>query len=160
LWMQGIRLIGSLPSDPTSATSATACLYASSFLKQLDGENNSAYFKRLSQVASDPVAFEKMVMEDDVTAAPKAVKVVKNKKDSATKQNKNKNNSTPTSTQTSMDDTEKRQRGYERPEDWEAEQEAEKGLLSWDEKVQFDGQRDGNRFQQNEILRRNINMFH
>jgi hypothetical protein len=135
-------------------------LYASSFLKQLDGENNAAYFKRLSQVASDPVAFEKMVMEDAVTADPKAVKAAQNKKDSEAKQNKNKHNSSPTSTTNTMDDTEKRQRGYQRPEDWEAEQEAEKGLLSWDEKVQFDGQRDGNRFQQNEILRRNINTFH
>mmetsp|Transcript_10745 Transcript_10745/g.30607 ORF Transcript_10745/g.30607 Transcript_10745/m.30607 type:complete len:168 (-) Transcript_10745:112-615(-) len=48
--------------------------------------------------------------------------------------------------------------GYKRIEDWEAEQqEAQKnGTLSWEEKVQFDGQRFGNQVRQNDILMRQI----
>ena len=49
--------------------------------------------------------------------------------------------------------------GYQRIEDWEAEQqEARKnGTLTWEEKVQFDGQRFGNQIRQNDILMRQIN---
>jgi hypothetical protein len=42
-------------------------------------------------------------------------------------------------------------------EQWDAER--KKDDLSWEERVQFDGQRSGNRFKQNEILRSNINRF-
>ncbi len=49
--------------------------------------------------------------------------------------------------------------GYQRIEDWEAkQQEARKnGDLTWEEKVQFDGQRFGNQVRQNDILMRQIN---
>jgi hypothetical protein len=49
--------------------------------------------------------------------------------------------------------------GYQRIEDWEVDQqEARKnGTLSWEEKVQFDGQRFGNQVRQNDILMRQIN---
>ena len=51
--------------------------------------------------------------------------------------------------------------GYQRVEDWDAEQKRKKanGELSWEERVQFDGLREGNQVKQNDILRKNLNMF-
>lgn len=47
---------------------------------------------------------------------------------------------------------------YQRVEDWDAEQ-RKNGSLSWEERVQFDGQRFGNQVQQDAILRRHLNSF-
>lgn len=47
---------------------------------------------------------------------------------------------------------------YQRIEDWDAEQKA-KGQNSWEERVQFDGQRFGNQVKQNDILRRHLGGF-
>jgi hypothetical protein len=44
-------------------------------------------------------------------------------------------------------------KGYTRIEDWDKQQ---KTNLTWEEKVQFDGQRQGNRVVQNDILRKAI----
>jgi hypothetical protein len=46
---------------------------------------------------------------------------------------------------------------YQRIEDWDSEREAKKGELSWEERVQFEGQRFGNQIRQNDILNRNLN---
>eukprot|EP01083_Nonionella_stella_P028059 77275_1 len=50
-------------------------------------------------------------------------------------------------------------KGYQRAEEWHAEVKARKVGMSWEEKVQYDGLRHGNRFNQNEILRKNISGF-
>ena len=42
-------------------------------------------------------------------------------------------------------------------EQWNAEK--KKANLTWEERVQFDGQVHGNKFKQNEILRKNLNYF-
>ena len=47
---------------------------------------------------------------------------------------------------------------YQRIEEWDAERTA-KGELSWEEKVQFDGQRYGNQLKQDSILRRQLGGF-
>mmetsp|Transcript_13038 Transcript_13038/g.27578 ORF Transcript_13038/g.27578 Transcript_13038/m.27578 type:complete len:158 (+) Transcript_13038:122-595(+) len=47
---------------------------------------------------------------------------------------------------------------YQRIEEWDAERNA-KGELSWEEKVQFDGQRFGNQVKQDSILRRHLGTF-
>ena len=47
---------------------------------------------------------------------------------------------------------------YQRIEDWDAERTA-KGELTWEEKVQFDGQRYGNQIKQNSILQRHLGSF-
>lgn len=47
---------------------------------------------------------------------------------------------------------------YQRIEDWEADRQ-QKGELTWEEKVQFDGQRFGNQVRQNDILSRHIGSF-
>jgi hypothetical protein len=44
--------------------------------------------------------------------------------------------------------------GYQRIEEWDAQRSRDD--MSWEERVQFDGQRNGNQFRQNEILRRNL----
>lgn len=53
---------------------------------------------------------------------------------------------------TTVDDSKKN--GYVPIEEWDASR--SKDDLSWEERVQYDGQRFGNRFQQNEILRKNL----
>lgn len=58
----------------------------------------------------------------------------------------------------SSSDTPKK-KGYQRAEDWEAEQQAITKQMTWEERVQFDGLRHGNRFAQNEILRKNLKGF-
>jgi hypothetical protein len=45
-------------------------------------------------------------------------------------------------------------KGYQRIEDWDAET---KDDNSWEEKVKFDGQRYGNKFNQNSILMKHLN---
>jgi hypothetical protein len=47
---------------------------------------------------------------------------------------------------------------YQRIEEWDEERKA-KGELTWEETVQFDGQRFGNRVRQNHILRHHIGTF-
>mmetsp|Transcript_11717 Transcript_11717/g.27842 ORF Transcript_11717/g.27842 Transcript_11717/m.27842 type:complete len:159 (+) Transcript_11717:351-827(+) len=47
---------------------------------------------------------------------------------------------------------------YQRIEEWDAERTA-KGELSWEEKVQFDGQMYGNQLKQDSILRRQLGGF-
>ena len=46
-------------------------------------------------------------------------------------------------------------KGYVRAEVWDA-QVYKKSNMTWEERVQFDGQRHGDRFMQNEILRKNL----
>lgn len=48
-------------------------------------------------------------------------------------------------------------KGYVPIEQWDEER--KKDSLQWEEKVQFEGQMHGNRFNQNEILRHNLNTF-
>jgi hypothetical protein len=47
---------------------------------------------------------------------------------------------------------------YQRIEEWDAERTA-KGELSWEEKVQFEGQKYGNQLKQDSILRRHLGTF-
>lgn len=47
---------------------------------------------------------------------------------------------------------------YQRIEEWDEERK-EKGTLTWEEKVQFEGQKYGNQVRQNEILNRNLKGF-
>lgn len=54
--------------------------------------------------------------------------------------------------------TAKKNGGYKPVEEWDKERK-EKGILTWEEKVQFEGQRMGNRVKQNDILRHHLNSF-
>ena len=54
-------------------------------------------------------------------------------------------------------EVQKKKTGYQRVEDWDAEQKA--GGMTWEQKVQFDGLRMGNQVRQNEILQRHLSSF-
>lgn len=120
------------------------------------GETNAAYFKRLSQTASDPIAFEKMVLgELNKDASPSLAEATKEvAQTTSMKDDKN----TDSNSKTEVNDK-KKQRGYQRAEDWEADQAKELKKMSWEERVQYDGQQNGNKFKQNEILRKNLHGF-
>jgi len=47
---------------------------------------------------------------------------------------------------------------YKRVEDWDAERK-DKGIMTREERLQFDAQRQGNRVKQNDILRHHLNSF-
>lgn len=60
----------------------------------------------------------------------------------------------------SQSPTEKKPTGkYQRIEDWEAEKKSKEGEMTWEQRVQFDGQRFGNQVRQNDILQKNLHSF-
>ena len=59
--------------------------------------------------------------------------------------------------QDDTDDTKPIRKGYQRAEDWDAEQKS--GKMTWEQKVQFDGLKTGNGVRQNEILMRHLHTF-
>jgi hypothetical protein len=130
-------MYGWKPSQPSYSPRPSA-------LDQLADESDTAYFKRLSETVADPVAFEKQVFETMVSAKQTKAEAIA----TAVK-------TTPMKDE-SEKDGQKRQRGYQRAEDWEVDQEQERKEMSWEEKVKYDGQQDGDKFQQNEILKKNL----
>ena len=82
----------------------------------------------------DPAAFEAYVLRKQQAKK-------KQEEEDATKLKKSK-------------DEELVKKGYVPIEQWDKDR--MKDDLGWEEKVQFDGQRFGNKFQQNEILRKNL----
>ena len=120
-------------------------LFATPF-PQLPGESSLDYMKRLSAIASDPKLFEESVLRAS-TGVEESTNTTNNSSSFAE----------PTMTTTEK----KKKRGYVRAEEWDQERNAkaqEEGM-SWEERVQYDGQRFGNQFQQNEILRKNLKAF-
>ena len=56
--------------------------------------------------------------------------------------------------------TQKKKFVYQRAEDWDREMKnRDKGSMSWEERVQWEGQMNGNEFRQNEILRHHLKGF-
>jgi hypothetical protein len=130
-------MYGWKPSQPSYGPRPSA-------LDQKEGESETTYFKRISETAADPVAFEKLVFETMVSA-----KQTKAEATAAVAK-------TTTLKDESEKDGEKRQRGYQRAEDWEVDQEEERKEMTWEERVKYDGQQDGDKFNQNEILKKNL----
>lgn len=111
----------------------------SGFWKQRPGESDKDFFKRISQAASSAESFASASFGDG-----------KNENSNAKLSEEEDNGDGTQGT--------KKRGGYQRAEDWDAEQKERKanGEMTWEERVQFEGQRQGNRFKQNEILRNNI----
>ena len=66
---------------------------------------------------------------------------------------------TDDSSSASGDEMEEKPRGkYQKIEDWNEENKV-KGENTWEQKLQFDGQRTGNKLRQNDILIRNLHTF-
>lgn len=105
-------------------------------VKRLPGESSEAFFQRLTRAASDPAQFEALAL-------------------GSTDNNSTDSASSSTSAQQQQQQP---KTGYVRVEEWD-EQQRSNANSSWEEQVQFDGQRYGNGFQQNEILRKNLKYY-
>jgi hypothetical protein len=96
--------------------------------------------EELQQAAKDPAAFEAYVL----------------KKQQAKKKEEEEAAAAAASATGNVNDTngETKSGRYVPIEQWDKERSRDD--MSWEEKVQFDGQRFGNKFQQNEIMRKNL----
>jgi hypothetical protein len=137
----------------SSSRRPTTRLWTEDFLKQQAFESNGAYMKRLSELAGDPEAFERAVQGNNNSDA--AAK-------SSAKSNTTGNNNSETKDKHKDDkkglppDMVKPNKGYQRVEDWEHDQQELLKQMTWEQRVQHEGQRDGNRMNQNEILRNTL----
>lgn len=111
----------------------------SDFWRQRPEESNSDFYKRIQKASSDSTVFENFVSEYQQS------------------QRRLKSESNLFSKDTDRSETQEQKTGYQRAEDWDADQKKHKA--GWDEKVQFDGRMYGNGFNQNEILRRHLKGF-
>ena len=135
-----------------------------SFWKQRPGESDRAFYQRIQQAASSPQAFERTVREQQqaqstgttVWKAPLTdIPGLEDEEFGAVVVH------TPSQASLEQDGSgqHSRPKGYQRAEEWEAEQSNKPKTSRWDERVQFDGLRHGNRFKQNEILRHHLHTY-
>jgi hypothetical protein len=129
-----------------SAAAAPRTFLQMSVLDQQPHESDSAYMRRLMEVASDSASFEKAVMAGD---SYDHELVATAKHSNGYKRADDNDSSLP---------TKKKKGTYQRAEEWDAERKAN-GTMTWEEKVQWEGQRHGNRVNQNDILRHHLNTF-
>jgi hypothetical protein len=117
----------------------------SSFMERSPGESDDAHYRRITTAASDPALFEQMVLQS--TKVPSSLPSTRS--NIATHVDSNAAHAPAPSTNRT---------GYVRAEEWEAQelQRKKRGELTWEERVQFEGQMYGNRVQQNDILRHNL----
>lgn len=94
----------------------------------LSASKRDMNFKEMQEAAKDPASWEAYVL---------------------------KNNSKETETEKAPPEKPTNGKGYVPIEVWDRER--KKDDMSWEERVQFEGQRNGNRSNQNEILRKNLN---
>lgn len=122
-------------------------------------DEKQQYLQELREAAKDPIKFEAFVMKQrqkeegksdasssSTTTTTKTSGYIPPNQSAPTNNTNNNNDASP-------------KRGYVPIEQWNEEQvqKAKNGTLSWEERVQFDGQRYGDKFQQNEILRKHLN---
>ena len=124
-------------------------LYSSSFFDRMDGESDDAFFRRVTAAASDPETFERMVLNQQQQA------------DDAPSVSNDGSLSAIGTSDTEAVATTPAKKGYVRAEVWDAEEQRRRksGELTWEERVQFEGQRYGNQVNQNDILRHHLNAF-
>eukprot|EP00548_Thalassiothrix_antarctica_P002787 CAMPEP_0194135976 /NCGR_PEP_ID=MMETSP0152-20130528/6030_1 /TAXON_ID=1049557 /ORGANISM="Thalassiothrix antarctica, Strain L6-D1" /LENGTH=118 /DNA_ID=CAMNT_0038832445 /DNA_START=123 /DNA_END=479 /DNA_ORIENTATION=- len=94
--------------------------------------DNTEYLARLQEASQDPESFERFLMKTENEDDEEENKMCK-------KDNKENNE-------------------YQRIEDWDANRK-QNDTVSWEERVQFDGQKYGNKVQQNDILNKNLREF-
>lgn len=126
------------------ATSSSA-LRAAGF-EQLPGESTTDFIKRVT--ANADAIMDKQKSSTERLTAPSSRKP----------RNASKNYHSRSTSDAKDDEDEKPKGRYQRIEDWDAERKAT-GELTWEEKVQFDGQRFGNQVKQDSILRRHLGTF-
>jgi len=112
--------------------------------EQQPGESDMDFIRRLQKLASDPVEFERTALRRRSQEETKSIR----------------RSQTDNNTQQTNDDVEtappKKRGVYQRVEEWDKQQKKVQSEFAWEERVRFDGQRYGNRFKQNEILRKNL----
>lgn len=121
----------------TTPSNASTSFVLRAGFEQLPGESSTAFIKRITS------------QSDDYLDQQKA------KTNNLTMPSSRKNSSNDDE---ETDGTQKPKGKYQRIEEWDAEKK-ENGELSWEEKVQFEGQRFGNQVRQDSILRRHLGTF-
>lgn len=116
-------------------------------LDQQAHESDKAFMRRLMEMASDAASFEKAVMAGDCYD-----------KELALSSKQRQTNGYQRANDTDFPQTKAKNGAYQRVEDWDADRQAN-GTMTWEEKVQWEGQRNGNRVNQNDILRHHLNTF-
>ena len=122
---------------------------------QMD-KNDPNYYAALREASKDPKTFEAFVRrqqqqhqaKQQSPSSQRDTNISDTTYDSVS-------NSTSTDSAESSSPSQKK-KGYVPIEQWDENRSKNPDKLSWDEKVQFDGQRFGNQFKQNEILRKNL----
>ena len=123
----------------TTPSNASTSFVLRAGFEQLPGESSTAFIKRITSQSNDLLDQQKS----------KTNKVIMSSR----------NNSSSSSSSDDETNTNNKPTGkYQRIEEWDAERKS-KGELSWEEKVQFDGQRHGNHVRQDSILRRHLGTF-
>lgn len=107
-------------------------------LQRNPNESKDDYFLRLTDAASDQEQFERLTLKKPNRDDAKTESIIAAEEENG--------------------DT-KPKRGYVRPEEWEAQQQKISKEMSAQERIQFEAQRHGDQFRQNEILRHNLNAF-
>jgi hypothetical protein len=119
-------------TTPTPISTTTALYAASPVFQQLPGESDLQFIKRM-------------------TATPFVMTTTNNATTAST--------TTSTNTATMEPPKPKTTKGNYQPiEEWDAERKSS-GEMTWEETVQFEGQRLGNQVRQNDILNRNLHTF-
>jgi hypothetical protein len=134
--LTAIALLTSAAAFAPTTTKARPTSSTLDAFKRHDGESEKEYFRRVTAAASNPEAFERMALENEDAVEPILM-----------------NNAT------SAAEVGSKRKGYVRAEEWEEEEQRKRKEMRWEERVQFDGQQHGNRFNQNEILRHHLNAF-
>lgn len=125
-----------IPSSRTTPRSKS--IFELFAMKKFDNESDKDYFLRVTAAASDPEAFERMSLNEQQQ---------------------------PTASVTTNETAETKDEGkpgkYVSVEEWEEsyQQSKKDGTISWEERVQMEGQKYGDQYKQNEILRRNMKGF-
>jgi hypothetical protein len=117
------------------------------FMNRLQGENEDEFFSRIVSIASNPQRFENAVLKRNETMTQS---LEYQQEDVSNNTNSGMNSSTQSVGTKSK---------YVRVEEWDAEEQRKMKSSNWEERVQFDGQLYGNRFNQNEILRHHLKGF-
>lgn len=115
-------------------------------------EKDDSYWDMLQAASKDPETFEKFIDES----------MARSTRTSSSGQ-KDKHSAIPSSSEISNgandnDDGIRREKKYVPIEEWEEERKNGENM-SWEERLQWESQRSGDQFRQNEILRQNLKQF-
>jgi hypothetical protein len=113
------------------------------------------YIKALQEAAKDPKKFEEFTARQSKIGDEIQKKNEHHEQDmKSLHSGGGKTNSTG-----SLSNQDAKKKGYVPIEQWDKEQKELLKQMSWEQRVQYEGQRNGDQFRQNEILRKNLKTF-